>query len=135
MSKHGPSGHSTGPSTSQGAAVAVGRARVPAGWLTGATVAAAAGTGIAGIAGGALAQDGPAEDAATERSQAFKAVEGAVEEDVPGGPLLVGAYAVVLTLLVLYVIRVTRLQQRVDADLARLEGALRKAGAGEPSDG
>ncbi len=74
-------------------------------------------------------------DAAAERSQAFRAVEGAVEEDVPGGPLLVAAYGAVLTAIVLYVLWIARLQRRMGADLARLEGALKQQARSDGGDG
>jgi CcmD family protein len=76
------------------------------------------------------AQDAPAADgaarpdAAEERSQSFQAVRGAVKEDVPGGPLLVAAYAAIWIALLLYVIRLARLQQRVQSDVERLERVL-----------
>jgi CcmD family protein len=65
-----------------------------------------------------------AQDAAEERSQSFKAVQGAVKEDVPGGPLLVAAYGVVWAVLLVYVIRLALQQQRAQADLVRLERVL-----------
>ncbi len=49
----------------------------------------------------ALAQ----EDVDESRATSFQAVEGAQREDVPGGPLLIGAYGVTLLLLVGYVAR------------------------------
>jgi CcmD family protein len=70
-------------------------------------------------AGAALAQD-----AAEDRSQAFRAVEGAVKEDVPGGPLLVAAYAIMWVFVLLYVVRLVRLQQRAERDVQRLEQVL-----------
>lgn len=69
-----------------------------------------------------------AQDAAEERSQSFKAVTGAVKEDVPGGPLLVYAYGFILLLLVGYLVRLVRLQQRSERELARLAQQLNKAG-------
>jgi hypothetical protein len=68
-----------------------------------------------------------------ERSQAFKPVEGAVQEDVPGGPLLLGAYGSLWLFLLGYGFRLIRLQQRAEADVQRLERALareRPAGPG-----
>jgi hypothetical protein len=73
-----------------------------------------------------------AQDAAEERAQSFQAVEGAVKEDVPGGPLLIAAYGVIWALTLLYVLRIVRLQQRAQNDLQRLEQVL--AGA-TPRDG
>lgn len=78
----------------------------------------------------ALAQDA-AQDAASERAQSFRAVTGAVKEDVPGGPLLVAAYAVVWGFVLLFVIRVVRQQQQSQRDLARLEAQLAKVKGAE----
>lgn len=77
------------------------------------------------FAGVALAQD-----AAAERSQGFKAVQGAVQEDVPGGPLLVIAYGLIWVMVLVYVLRLMQHQQRTAAELERVESLLRK-GAGE----
>jgi CcmD family protein len=77
-------------------------------------------------AGLAVLRDQPAmaQDAADERAQSFQAVKGAVKEDVPGGPLLLAAYGVVWVIVLLYVFRLARQQQRSQADLARLERVL-----------
>jgi hypothetical protein len=74
-----------------------------------------------------------AQSADEERAQAFKPVEGAVQEDVPGGPLLVAAYGTLWLFLLGYGFRLIRLQQRAEADVKRLERALareRPAGPG-----
>jgi len=76
----------------------------------------------------ASAQEAP-QDAAEERSQSFQAVKGAVQEDVPGGPLLVWAYGLILLLLVGYLIRLVRLQQHSERELARLAQQLAKSGS------
>jgi hypothetical protein len=65
-----------------------------------------------------------AQEPGEGRAQSFRAVEGAVKEDVPGGPLLVTAYALILATLIAYVLRLARLQGRAQTDLARLERAL-----------
>jgi CcmD family protein len=65
-----------------------------------------------------------AQDAAESRATAFQAVEGSQKEDVPGGPLMVAAYAVVLVLLVGYVARLGALQRRIAGELERLTRAL-----------
>jgi hypothetical protein len=70
-----------------------------------------------------------AQDAAEQRSQSFQAVKGAVKEDVPGGPLLVWAYGLILLLLVGYLVRLVRLQQRSERELARLAQQLAKTGS------
>jgi hypothetical protein len=75
----------------------------------------------------AAAQQAP--DAAEERSQSFQAVKGAVQEDVPGGPLLVWAYGLILLLLVGYLVRLVRMQQHSERELARLAQQLNKAGS------
>ena len=70
-----------------------------------------------------------AQDAAEERAQSFKAVQGAVKEDVPGGPLLVWAYGLILLLVVGYLVRLVRMQQRSEREIARLAQQLSKAGS------
>jgi hypothetical protein len=59
-----------------------------------------------------------------ERAQSFEAAQGAVKEDVPGGPLLVAGYAILWVAMLAYLFRLVRLQQRAQNDLARLERAL-----------
>jgi CcmD family protein len=73
-------------------------------------------------------------DAAEDRAQSFQAVSGGVQEDVPGGPLLVIAYALVWIAVFGYVFRLVRLQKGMDDSLARLEQDLAKAmrGAAAP---
>lgn len=68
----------------------------------------------------ALAQD-TADDS---RATSFQAVQGAQREDVPGGPLLIGAYGVVLVLLVGYVARLGAMHARTSGELDRLTRAL-----------
>lgn len=65
-----------------------------------------------------------AVDPASERSAAFRAVEGPQTEDVPGGPLLIGAYGVIWALVMLYVIRLGRMQSRTSEEVERLERSL-----------
>ena len=61
-----------------------------------------------------------AQTVSEDRSQSFKAVQGAVKEDVPGGPLLVAAYGLIFMALLAYVMRLVRLQGRAQRDLERL---------------
>jgi len=69
----------------------------------------------------AAQEESPAESRSTE----FKAVEGAPPtKDVPGGPLLIGAYGAVWLLLLLFVVRLGRLQGRTMQDVERLERTL-----------
>jgi hypothetical protein len=74
-----------------------------------------------------------AQEAAEERAQAFQAVEGATKEHVAGGPLLVGAYGVIWALVLLYLIRLVRLQQKAQADVQRLRRALEAAPGSAPT--
>jgi len=73
-----------------------------------------------------------AQDAAEDRATSFKAVTGAVKEDVPGGPLLVVAYAAILMVVIGYGVRLVRMQARAQSDLARLE---RQVAAGTSQQG
>lgn len=70
------------------------------------------------------------EDAAESRSAAFQAVEGPQAEQVPGGPLLVYAYATILVLLVAYVARLGSLNAKNRAELARLSSAIERGRKG-----
>ncbi len=81
-----------------------------------------------------LAQPDPADQRATE----FRAVSGPQAESVPGGVLLVSAYAAAWLFLMLYVLRLGRLSARARADVARLEKSLGASGGrteGEPERG
>jgi len=75
---------------------------------------------LAVTAAPAFAQESPDESRATS----FQAVEGAQKENVPGGTLLVAAYAVALVLLVGYVARLGMMHQKTAAELERLSRAL-----------
>jgi CcmD family protein len=83
------------------------------------------------VAPAALAQDGEpdaeAEDPAEERATAFRAVEGPVTEDVPGGALMIAAYAAIWILVFGYVFRLGRISARTAADVSRLERSLADA--------
>jgi CcmD family protein len=74
-----------------------------------------------------------ADDAAQDRAQTFEAVSGPVKEDVPGGPLLVAAYAFVWLAVFGYVFRLVRLQRGADENLARLQQDLSKAAQRSPT--
>lgn len=87
----------------------------------------ALGFGCALAIGFALAPAVRADDVAQDRAQTFEAVSGAVKEDVPGGPLLVAAYAFVWLAVFGYVFRLVRLQRGADENLARLQQDLSKA--------
>lgn len=76
------------------------------------------------------------ESPAESRSAEFEAVEGAPPgQDVPGGPLLVGAYGVAWLLLLLFVLRMGRLHAKTMRDVERLERTLdRGEGSGDEGD-
>lgn len=92
----------------------------------------------------AAAQDTPAahgeaaeqaEAADESRSQAFQAVDGAVEEDIAGGPLMLAAYAFVWLVVFGYVLRLIGLQRRTLEEIAGLKRAIEAAPAGSADDG
>jgi hypothetical protein len=88
---------------------------------------------LAGPAVGPMAihaQD-DAQDIQDDRATAFRAVEGAPEEQVPGGPLLLGAYAIVWVALLLFVLRLAYLYAKTRRDLDGLERRL-GGGPGAP---
>ena len=60
------------------------------------------------------------------RTTSFQAVSSSAHQDVPGGLLLVVAYAAVLFLLVAYVGYLTSMQRSASSELTRLEGVLNK---------
>lgn len=69
------------------------------------------------------------ESPAESRSAAFQAVDpNAKKEDVPGGPLLVAAYGVILVLLVAYVARLGALYAKNRGELERLVRAVERGG-------
>lgn len=73
------------------------------------------------------AADDPSKDAAESRATSFQAVEGSQKDEVPGGSLMVGAYAFVLLVLVGYVGRLGALQSRTARELERLTRAIERA--------
>jgi CcmD family protein len=84
------------------------------------------------------AQDQPeqgeqAEDPAESRSTAFRAMEGADTEHVPGGTLVIAAYAFIWLLMMGYVFRLSRISAATARDVERLEKSLdtEKKGSGE----
>ena len=66
------------------------------------------------------------KSAGEDRATSFRNVTGATTEDIAGGPLLIAAYAVILVLLFLYVIRLGKLHTRTLEDLSRLEKSLKE---------
>ena len=69
------------------------------------------------------------ETPAEERAAQFVGVEGPEAESVPGGALLLAAYAIVWVLLVLFLIRMRRLQSQTAEELERLSAESRASGA------
>jgi cytochrome c-type biogenesis protein CcmH/NrfG len=89
-----------------------------------------------GLSSAVHAQEGEApagqpEDPAASRSATFQAVEGPTTEDVPGAPLLIGAYGAILALLLGYVMWLGRLQSVTMRDVARMRAALDRADRAE----
>jgi CcmD family protein len=74
------------------------------------------------------AEPDPSQDAAESRATSFQAVEGSQKDDVPGGPLLIGAYAFVMVVLVAYVARLGLLQSKTAKELERLTRAIERGG-------
>lgn len=64
-----------------------------------------------------------AQETTGDRSTAFQA---GAHQDIPGGTLLVAAYAIVLVLLVAYVVYLAMLQQSATKELGRLEEILER---------
>jgi CcmD family protein len=69
----------------------------------------------------AAAEESPAE----ERAAQFVGVTGPDAESVPGGTLLLAAYAVVWVLLFLFLMRMRRLQGQTAEELERLSAEIR----------
>ena len=91
-------------------------------WL----LAAVLNLSVLGVALPLFAQEEPADSRATS----FQAVEGPQKEQVAGGPLLIGAYAFVLVLLVGYVARLASLQSKTTAEVERLTRAIERTKQG-----
>ena len=72
----------------------------------------------------AAGSDAP-KDAAEERATQFVGVEGPDAESIPGGGLLLAAYAVVWALLFLFLMRMRGLQRQTAEELERLGAQIR----------
>ena len=83
------------------------------------------------LASGVSAQEAADDSAAESRASSFRAVEGADAEQVPGGNLMIGAYAVMWIFVFGYVLRLQKIHGQTQADLSRIERAL----AGSDEDG
>lgn len=73
--------------------------------------------------------DQAAESPAESRSQAFVAVEGAVAEDIAGGPLMLGAYITIWVLMLAYVFRLARMHDHTQREIERLSKVLSRSDA------
>ena len=73
----------------------------------------------------AAADEASGESPAEERAAQFVGVTGPDTESVPGGALLVTAYAVVWLLLFLFLIRMRRLQRQTAEELERLSAQMK----------
>jgi CcmD family protein len=69
------------------------------------------------------AEETPAE----ERAAQFVGVTGPDAESVPGGALMLAAYAIVWVLLFLFLVRMRRLQSQTAEELERLSAEIRAA--------
>lgn len=77
------------------------------------------------------ADDVPPADVDDGRSTEFRAMTGPAQESVPGGMLMVSAYAVVWVVVFGYVLRLGGLSSATRTKLDRLEQALSKGGTGD----
>lgn len=68
---------------------------------------------------------GVQEDAAEERATQFVGVRGPEAESIPGGALLLAAYAIVWALLFLFLLRMRGLQRQTAEELERLSAQIR----------
>ncbi len=68
------------------------------------------------------------KDAAEERAAQFVGVSGPEAESVPGGALMLGAYAIVWVLLFLFLMRMRGLQRHTAEELERLSAEIRASG-------
>lgn len=80
------------------------------------------------VAATALAQE------TGDRSTSFQAVSSSAHQDVPGGILLVVAYAIVLAVLMGYVLYLTQMQRSSASELERLEAVLNQRTAKPAAD-
>ncbi len=65
------------------------------------------------------------KDAAEERATQFVGVEGPDAESIPGGALMLAAYAIVWALLFLFLMRMRGLQRQTAEELERLSAEIR----------
>jgi hypothetical protein len=78
----------------------------------------------------ATSQHDTEEESAESRATSFRAVDGAIVEDVPGGMMLVGAYGVIAALLLLFLFRQQSQLRELDGRVASLRAEIER-GAGQ----
>jgi len=97
--------------------------------------------GLSLLVGSTVVADAPpvvddaAQAADESRSQSFQAVDGAVEEDIAGGPLMLAAYAFVWLAVFGYVLRLIGLQRRTLEEIAGLRREIDAASSARPAGG
>lgn len=76
-------------------------------------------------AAGAEASSEAGQTAAEERATQFVGVTGPEAENIPGGGLLIAAYAIVWVFIFLYLLRMRGLQRQTAEELERLSAEIR----------
>ncbi|MCA9532770.1 MAG: hypothetical protein KC593_03790 [Myxococcales bacterium] len=66
------------------------------------------------------------DDAASSRATSFRAVDGAITEDVPGGLMLVGAYGAIFALLLLFLWRQQSQLRDLDSRITSLRAEIER---------
>ncbi|MCB9666837.1 MAG: hypothetical protein H6715_01795 [Myxococcales bacterium] len=69
------------------------------------------------------AAETPARSVEESRAESFQSVKGPVAEEVPGGLLLVIAYATLWMALMLYLLRIERMSRRISLQMDQLEAS------------
>jgi CcmD family protein len=92
--------------------------------LLGGTLLVAPVASAQGDTGGTEASSTSSQTAAEERATQFVGVTGPEAENIPGGGLLLAAYAVVWVLVFLYLLRMRGLQRQTAEELERLSAEI-----------
>lgn len=91
------------------------------------TTTSATATATSATASSASAAPSASQQTPDDRATSFQAVKGG-GESVPGGTLLISAYAVIWIILLFVVLRVWRRQSHTAEQIAALEKTIEKAG-------
>ena len=78
--------------------------------------------------------DDPEEDAASSRATSFRAVDGAITEDVPGGLMVVGAYGAIFALLLLFLFRQQSQLRDLDGRIASLRAEIERGASAKENE-